>query len=98
MSTPYIVINHPLLASIPQELGKLSNSLAAHSIEVGFFQICTEVHRPPELDTLPAEAHPAAPLLRHESDHGVPIALPQGMDKEERDADIYYDTHASNIK
>ena len=39
-----------------------------------------------------AGAHPVAPLLRHASEHGFHIALPRGMDKEERDADIYYDT------
>ena len=37
-STPYIVIYHPLLTSIHQELGKLANSLAARVKEVGFFK------------------------------------------------------------
>ena len=42
-STPCIDINHPLLASIPQELGNLADSLAEWAKEVGFYQTCTEV-------------------------------------------------------
>ena len=38
MSTPYVAINYPILALIPQELGKLSNSLVAQAREVGFFK------------------------------------------------------------
>ena len=34
---PNVAINHPLLTSIPQELGKLANSLAVWAIEVDFF-------------------------------------------------------------
>ena len=57
--------------------------------------MCTEVRRPPELATLPAGARPAAPLLRHTAaEHGVPIALLQGMDEEEKEADIRYGTYA----
>ena len=51
-----------------------------------------------ELDTIPAGAHPLAPLLHHASEHGVPIALPRGMDEEERGAAICYGTHASASK
>ena len=97
-STPYVAINHPLLTQIPQELDKLANSLAVRAREVGFFQTCTEVRRPPELDTLPVGAHPAAPLLRHEEQHGVHITLPRGMYKEERDTSIRYGMHASSSK
>ena len=42
-STPYIDINHPLLASISQELGNFADSLAELAKEVGFYQTCTEV-------------------------------------------------------
>ena len=35
-----------------------------------------------------------APLLRHVAEHRLPIALPQVIDKEERDASIYNGTHA----
>ena len=80
-STPYVETRHPLLTSIPQDLGKLANSLAARAKEVGFFSTCTKLRRPYELATLPEGAHPAAPLLRHTAEHGVLIALPQGMDK-----------------
>ena len=45
-----------------------------------------------------AEAHPAAPLFCHAVEHGIPIALPRGMDKEERDATICCGPHASAIK
>ena len=38
MSNPYVEINQPLLTSIPKELGKLANSLAAGAREVGFFK------------------------------------------------------------
>ena len=82
MFTPYVEINHPLLTSIPQELGKLANSLAARAKEVGCSQTWTEVQEPPELDMLPTVDYPAAPLLLHAAEHRVPIALPQGMDEE----------------
>ena len=39
MPTTYVDNHHPLLISIPQELGKLSNSLAAQAKEVGFFKL-----------------------------------------------------------
>ena len=64
----------------------------------GFFQTCTEVSRPPELATLPAEAHLAAPLLRHTAEHGFPIVLTQGMDEEEKEASILYGTYDSTNK
>ena len=96
--TPYVKNNHPLLTSIPQELGKLDNSLAEQAKEVGFSQTCTEVQGPPDLDMLPTGAHPAAPLIRHADYHGVPIALSRGMDKEERDTSILYGTHTSACK
>ena len=38
MSTLYLDIHHPLLISIPQELGKLANSLAGQAKEMGFFR------------------------------------------------------------
>ena len=79
--TSYVAINHPLLTPMPQELCKLTNILAVRAREVDFFQTCTEVRGPPELDTLPSGAHPEAPLLRHAAEYGFPIALPQGMDK-----------------
>ena len=47
---------------------------------------------------IPTETHPAAPLICHAAEHGVPIALLQGMDKDERDAAILYGTHASARK
>ena len=95
MSTPYVAIYHPLLTAIPQELGKLDHILAAQAKEVGLFQTCTEVRGPQELETLPAEAHTSEPLLRHAAEHGVPISIPRGMDKEEIEAAICYGTHAS---
>ena len=79
-STPYVAINHPLLTSIPQELGKLANSLAVRAREVGFFQTCAEVCRPLELDMLPAVLHPSASLICHAEEHGVPIALTTYME------------------
>ena len=53
---------------------------------------------PPELATLPVVAHPVAPLLRHASEHGVPIVLPQGVDGEVKDASLCYGTHVSSLK
>ena len=35
-----------------------------------------------------------APLIRHAADHGVPIALPQVMDEEDRYMTIRCGTHA----
>ena len=37
-STPYVAINHPFLTSIPQDLGKLANSLDSRAREVEFFK------------------------------------------------------------
>ena len=65
---------------------------------MGFFQTCTEVRGPLGLATLPAGAYPAAPLLYHTAEHGVPISLPRGMDEEEKEADISYGTYASDNK
>ena len=48
--------------------------------------------------TLPAETYPAAPLLCHTAEHGVPIALPGGMDKEEKEAALRCGTHVSALK
>ena len=96
--TLYKAINRPLLTSILQDLGKLENSLAARAKEVGFFQTRTEVRGPPDLDTLPTGSHLAAPLLCHAAEHGVPIALPRVINKEERDAAILYGTHTSSHK
>ena len=56
----------------------------AQAKEVGLSQTCKEVQRPTGLATLPAGAHTASPLLRHTAEHGVPIALPQGMDEEDK--------------
>ena len=96
--TPYVSINHPLLTSILQELDKLANSLAAWAKEVGFFQTCTEVQGPPDLDMIQTGAQPAYPLLRHAVEHGVHIALPRGMNEEESDAAIIYGMHTSACK
>ena len=63
-----------------------------------FFQTCKDVCEPPELETLPAGAHPSAPLFCDAADHGVPIALLLRMDEEEREAAIRYGTHASANK
>ena len=63
-----------------------------------FFQTCTEVSRPPELAMLPAGLHLSAPLLRHEAEHGVPIALTRGMEEEDKEASIRYGTYASANK
>ena len=65
---------------------------------MGFFHTCTGLRGPPELDTLPAEAHTYSPLLRHVAEHRAPTTLPQKMDKEERDAAICYRTHAYSSK
>ena len=81
-----------------EELGKLANFLGAREKEVGFSQTCTEVRGSPDLDMLPTGAHPAAPLLRHAAEHGVPIAFPRGMYEEERDDAILYGMHASARK
>ena len=48
--------------------------------------------------TLPAGAHPAAPLLRHAAEHGVLIALRQGIGKEEKESDLCCGTHVSAVK
>ena len=50
------------------------------------------------MDMLPTGAHPEALLLRHVAEHGVLIALPRGMDEEERDSAILYGTHTSDCK
>ena len=47
---------------------------------------------------LPTGAHLAAPVIRHTAEHGVLIALPQGMDEEEKEAAIRYGTYASDNK
>ena len=62
------------------------------------FQTCTEVSRPPDLETLPSGAHLEAQLLCHAEKHGVPIALTRIMDKEEKEASILYGTYASANK
>ena len=59
----------------------MNNSLEAQAKEVGLFQTFTEMQGPPELDMLPAGAHPGAPLLRHSAENVVLIVLPRGMDK-----------------
>ena len=59
-----------------------------------FFQTCTEASRPPELATLPAGAHLAAPLLRHAAEHSTLITLTQGMEEEEKEVSIRYGTYA----
>ena len=56
------------------------------------------MRRPPKLATIPVGSHPAAAIIRDEAEHGVPINLPQEMDKEEREASIRYGTHTSAIK
>ena len=62
------------------------------------FRIFTEVRSPTELTTLPAGAHPVAPLFLHAVENGAPIALPLGMDEDEKGAAIRYGNHASSIK
>ena len=64
----------------------------------GIFQTCTELRGPPELAMLPEGAHLAAPLIRHTVEHGVPITLLLGMDKEEKEVAIRYGTYASSNK
>ena len=56
---------------------------------IRIFQTCTEVRRPLGLVMLPALAHPEAPLIRHATEHGVPIPLPRGMEKEDKEANIW---------
>ena len=97
-STSYVEIHHPLFTPIPQELGKLSNSLAAQAKEVDFFRTRTEVCGQPELATFPEGAHPASSLLRHAAEHGIPIALTQVMEKEKKEAAICCGNHTSTIK
>ena len=62
------------------------------------FRICTEVRGPTELAMLPSGAHPVAPPFLYAVENGAPIALPIGMDEEEKGAAIRYGTHASSIK
>ena len=50
------------------------------------------------MDMLPESMHPLAPLLHYAVIHGVPITLLKGMDKKEREAELYYRTHASATK
>ena len=63
-----------------------------------FFQTCIEVRGPPELTTLSEGVLPAAPLIHHTAEHGVPIALPLGMDEEEKEAAIQYGDFVSSNK
>ena len=44
---------------------------------------------------LPAGVHPSAPLTRHTAEHCVLIALPRGIDEEEKEAAIRYGTYTS---
>ena len=60
--------------------------------------MCTKMRSPPELVTLTSGAHSVAPLLRHIAEHGVLIALPRGIDEEEKEAAIRYGTDASANK
>ena len=62
------------------------------------FQSCTKVRRPPELATLPDRAYPASPLISHSEEHGVLVALLQGMYEQEIKAALRYGTHASSLK
>ena len=64
----------------------------------GGFQTYIEVRGLPELMTLPAVAHPEAPLLRDAAEHGVLIVLLQGMDDKEQEAALRYGTHAYALK
>ena len=50
---------------------------------------------PPELATLSAGVNPVAPLIHHTEEHGIPIALPRGIDEEEKEAAIRYGTYVS---
>ena len=48
--TPYVQINHPLLTSMPQEIGKLANRLAARAREVGFSNMHRSARSPRTVD------------------------------------------------
>ena len=48
--------------------------------------------------TLSAGVHPDAPLIRHTAEHGVLIALPLGMEEEEKEAAINYGAYVSANK
>ena len=45
--------------------------------------------------TISVGVHPAASLIRHILEHGVPISLPLGMDKEEKQLAIFYGAYVS---
>ena len=47
--------------------------------------------------TLPSVAHPVAPLLHDAAEHGVSIALLQGINKEEKEGLLCYGTHAAAL-
>ena len=47
---------------------------------------------------LPAGAHPAAPLVYHTAEHGIPVNLPLGVDEKEKEAVLCYGTHNSALK
>ena len=98
MTPYYIEIIHPLRTSIPPELGKLENRLAARSEKVRFFITFNEVWGLLELYQLPPKEHPASPLNNNMDIHGLLNALPIRTINKDRRADLNYAAHTSATK
>ena len=93
-STPYVAINHPLLTSNPQELSKLSNSLAARARDVVFSKMHRSVWAPITgyAPSRSASRGPTPlPCIRSRS----PYCLSNRNGEKERNSTILYGTHAS---
>ena len=74
-----LICFNPITTVLPPNLGKLATCLAAISAQIGFFPGCTKARGPPELQQLNLDSHRDMVLLNYESQHGLPISLPQGM-------------------
>ena len=72
--------------------------MAQQADQVGFFQTFIEEIGPQELSSLPQEAHSTAPLLNYMKEHGVPIAIPEGMDASKLDKAFRYGAHTPELK
>ena len=87
LSSPLIVSFNPVTSAPPPDLGEY------------FFQTCAEARGPSELQQIHPNIHPAATLINHAREHGLPIFLRRGMTEAELLAVIHYGgTHASSGK
>ena len=88
----------PQLHLIPEELDKSATRMVKRARRVVFIKHAWN----PGASTSSTLCHhrhtPRAPLLNYMRDHGLPIAIPQGMNKSDMEKTLQYSLHYSAIK